>query len=33
LLDADEIIVKPFEVGRLADLVREKTVWTRKELA
>jgi DNA-binding response OmpR family regulator len=24
LLDADEIIVKPFEVGRLAELVREK---------
>jgi DNA-binding response OmpR family regulator len=24
LLEADEIIVKPFEVGRLADLVREK---------
>jgi DNA-binding response OmpR family regulator len=26
LLEADEIIVKPFEVGRLADLVREKMV-------
>jgi hypothetical protein len=25
LLDANEIIVKPFEVGRLADLMREKT--------
>jgi hypothetical protein len=24
LLEADEIIVKPFEVGRLTDLVREK---------
>jgi DNA-binding response OmpR family regulator len=24
LLEADEIIVKPFEVGKLADLVREK---------
>jgi hypothetical protein len=24
LLEADEIIVKPFEVGRLAELVREK---------
>jgi DNA-binding response OmpR family regulator len=29
LLEADEIIVKPFEVGRLADLVREK-MNTRK---
>ena len=26
LLEADEIIVKPFEVGRLADLVREKLI-------
>ena len=26
LLEADEIIVKPFEVGRLAELVREKTL-------
>jgi hypothetical protein len=33
LLEADEIIVKPFMVGRLADLVRGKTVWKRKELA
>jgi hypothetical protein len=33
LLEADEIIVKPFKVGRLADLVCEKTVWKRKELA
>jgi DNA-binding response OmpR family regulator len=29
LLEADEIIVKPFEVGKLADLVREKLI-TRK---
>jgi len=29
LLEADEIIVKPFEVGRLADLVRDKML-TRK---
>src|SRR6202051_1565126 len=29
LLEADEIIVKPFEVGRLAELVREK-MHTRK---
>ena len=29
LLEADEIIVKPFEVGRLAELVREK-MNTRK---
>src|SRR4030088_554710 len=29
LLEADEIIVKPFEVGRLADLAREK-MTTRK---
>jgi DNA-binding response OmpR family regulator len=29
LLEADEIIVKPFEIGRLAELVREK-VLTRK---
>jgi DNA-binding response OmpR family regulator len=29
LLEADEIIVKPFEVGRLAELVREKMI-TRK---
>ena len=29
LLEADEIIVKPFEVGRLADLVREKMVTRR----
>jgi DNA-binding response OmpR family regulator len=29
LLEADEIIVKPFEVGRLAELVREK-MRTRK---
>jgi hypothetical protein len=33
LLEADEIIVKPFMVGRLADLVRGKTVWKRKKLA
>src|SRR3979490_1167547 len=29
LLEADEIIVKPFEVGKLAELVRDK-VLTRK---
>ena len=29
LLEADEIIVKPFEVGRLADLVREKMLTRR----
>ncbi len=29
LLEADEIIVKPFEVGRLAELIREKML-TRK---
>jgi DNA-binding response OmpR family regulator len=32
LLEADEIIVKPFEVGRLAELVREK-MNTRKPVA
>ena len=32
LLEADEIIVKPFEVGRLAELVREK-IHTRKPAA
>jgi DNA-binding response OmpR family regulator len=32
LLEADEIIVKPFEVGRLADLLREK-MSTRKPAA
>jgi DNA-binding response OmpR family regulator len=32
LLEADEIIVKPFEVGRLAELVREKMI-TRKPAA
>ena len=32
LLEADEIIVKPFEVSRLAELVREKTL-TRKPAA
>jgi DNA-binding response OmpR family regulator len=32
LLEADEIIVKPFEVGRLAELVREK-MNTRKPAA
>jgi DNA-binding response OmpR family regulator len=32
LLEADEIIVKPFEVGRLAELVREK-MHTRKPAA
>jgi DNA-binding response OmpR family regulator len=32
LLEADEIIVKPFEIGRLAELVREK-VLTRKPVA
>jgi DNA-binding response OmpR family regulator len=32
LLEADEIIVKPFEVGRLAELVREK-INTRKPAA
>jgi DNA-binding response OmpR family regulator len=26
LLEADEIVVKPFEIGRLIDLVREKVV-------
>ena len=37
LLEADEIIVKPFDVSKLADLVREKmltrktTVWRPKE--
>src|SRR5277367_3521575 len=29
LLEADEIIVKPFEVGQLADLVREKMLTRR----
>ncbi len=29
LLEADEIIVKPFDVGRLAELVREKMVTRR----
>jgi DNA-binding NtrC family response regulator len=29
LLEADEIIVKPFEVGKLAELVRDKLL-TRK---
>jgi DNA-binding response OmpR family regulator len=29
LLEADEIIVKPFEVGRLAELVREKMLTRR----
>jgi DNA-binding response OmpR family regulator len=29
LLEADEIIVKPFEVGRLAELVREKMIARR----
>ena len=32
LLEADEIIVKPFEVGKLADLVHEKML-TRKPVA
>jgi DNA-binding response OmpR family regulator len=32
VLEADEIIVKPFEVGRLAELVREK-INTRKPAA
>jgi len=32
LLEADEIIVKPFEVGKLADLIREKLV-TRQPTA
>jgi len=32
LLEADEIIVKPFEVGRLADLIREKML-SRKSAA
>ena len=32
LLEADEIIVKPFEVGRLAELVREK-MNTRRSVA
>jgi DNA-binding response OmpR family regulator len=32
LLEADDIIVKPFEIGRLAELVREK-VLTRKPVA
>ena len=31
-LEADEILVKPFEVGKLADLVREKMI-TRKPSA
>ena len=26
LLEADEVVVKPFEIGRLTDLVREKVV-------
>jgi DNA-binding response OmpR family regulator len=26
LLEADEIVVKPFEIGRLTDLVREKVI-------
>jgi len=29
LLEADEIIVKPFEVGKLADLIREKMLTRR----
>jgi DNA-binding response OmpR family regulator len=29
LLEADEIMVKPFEVGRLAELVREKIITRR----
>jgi DNA-binding response OmpR family regulator len=29
LLEADEIIVKPFEVGRLADLLRDKMITRR----
>jgi len=29
LLEADEIIVKPFDVGRLADLIREKMISRR----
>jgi DNA-binding response OmpR family regulator len=29
LLEADEIMVKPFEVGRLAELVREKMISRR----
>jgi len=29
LLEADEIIVKPFEVGKLADLIREKALTHR----
>src|SRR5579864_1080903 len=29
LLEADEIIVKPFEVGKLADLIREKALTRR----
>jgi len=33
LLESNEIIVKPFKAGRLADLVCEKTVWKWKELA
>jgi hypothetical protein len=32
LLEADEILVKPFEVGQLAELVREKML-TRKPAA
>src|ERR1700720_925227 len=32
LLEADEIIVKPFEVGRLAELIHEKMI-TRKPAA
>jgi DNA-binding response OmpR family regulator len=32
VLEADEIIIKPFEVGRLAELVREK-INTRKPAA
>jgi DNA-binding response OmpR family regulator len=29
LLEADEILVKPFDVGRLADLIREKMIACR----
>jgi DNA-binding NtrC family response regulator len=32
LLEGDEIIVKPFEVGRLVDLVREKMLARRPGL-
>jgi len=40
LLEADEIVVKPFEIGRLTEIVRQKmhnrkpvNGWTRREWA